>query len=109
MNTAYFYLTDEGGKLAHKLATAHPGDIYNKENFKENLRAGFGKYDSLVCIMATGIVVRILAPLIVHKTSDPAVVVLDQKGNMPSAYFPVTLAVQMILPVKWQPFPAAKL
>ena len=61
MNTAYFYLTDEGGKLAHKLATAHPGDIYNKENFKENLRAGFGKYDSLVCIMATGIVVRILA------------------------------------------------
>lgn len=81
MNTAYFYLTDEGRKLAHKLATAHPGDIYNKENFKENLRAGFGKYDSLVCIMATGIVVRILAPLIVHKTSDPAVVVLDQKGK----------------------------
>ena len=81
MNTAYFYLTDEGEKLAHKLAAAHPGDIYNKENFKENLRAGFGKYDSLVCIMATGIVVRILAPLIVHKTSDPAVVVLDQKGK----------------------------
>ena len=73
MNTAYFYLTDEGGKLAHKLAAAHPGDIYNKENFKENLRAGFGRYDSLVCIMATGIVVRILAPLIVHKTSDPDV------------------------------------
>ena len=41
MNTAYFYLTDEGRKLAHKLATAHPGDIYNKENFKENLRAGY--------------------------------------------------------------------
>ena len=81
MNTAYFYLTDEGGKLAHKLAAAHPGDIYNKENFKESLRAGFGRYDSLVCIMATGIVVRILAPLIVHKTSDPAVVVLDQKGK----------------------------
>lgn len=81
MNTAYFYLTDEGGRLAHKLADAHPGDIYNKENFKENLREGFQKYDSLVCIMATGIVVRILAPLIVHKTSDPAVVVLDQKGK----------------------------
>lgn len=81
MNTAYFYLTDEGGRLAHKLAAAHPGDIYNKENFKENLREGFQKYDSLVCIMATGIVVRILAPLIVHKTSDPAVVVLDQKGK----------------------------
>ena len=52
MNTAYFYLTDEGGKLAHKLAAAHPGDIYNKENFKENLRAGFGRYDSLVCVFS---------------------------------------------------------
>ena len=48
MNTAYFYLTDEGGRLAHKLAAAHPGDIYNKENFKENLRTGFGRYDSLI-------------------------------------------------------------
>ena len=81
MKTAYFYLTEEGGLLAHKLAAVHPGDIYNKENFKENLRAGFKEYESLVCIMATGIVVRILAPLIVHKTSDPAVVVLDQKGK----------------------------
>lgn len=81
MKTAYFYLTDEGGKLAHKLAASHPGDLYNKENFKENLQTGFNNYDSLVCIMATGIVVRILAPLLVHKTSDPAVVVLDQKGR----------------------------
>ena len=81
MKTDYFKNTDEAGKNAHKIDAEQPGDIYNKENFKENLRTGFGKYDSLVCIMATGIVVRILAPLIVHKTSDPAVVVLDQKGK----------------------------
>ena len=81
MNTAYFYLTGEGEQLAKKLAASHPGDLYGKENFKENLRAGFARYDYLVCIMATGIVVRILAPLIVHKTSDPGVVVLDQKGR----------------------------
>ena len=81
MNTAYFYLTGEGEQLAKKLAASHPGDLYGKENFKENLRAGFAQYDYLVCIMATGIVVRILAPLIVHKTSDPGVVVLDQKGR----------------------------
>lgn len=81
MNTAYFYLTGEGEQLARKLAASHPGDLYGKENFKENLKAGFARYDYLVCIMATGIVVRILAPLIVHKTSDPGVVVLDQKGR----------------------------
>lgn len=81
MNTAYFYLTKEGELLAKKLAATHPGDLYGKDNFKENLRNAFTEYDYLVCIMATGIVVRILAPLIVHKTSDPGVVVLDQKGH----------------------------
>lgn len=81
MNTAYFYLTEEGGILAERLAGTHPGDIYGKDNFKENLRKAFSEYDYLVCIMATGIVVRILAPLIVHKTSDPGVVVMDQKGQ----------------------------
>ncbi len=81
MSTAYFYLTKEGEHLAHRLAASHPGDLYNKENFKIKLQEAFHKYDYLVCIMATGIVVRILAPLIVHKTSDPGVVVLDQKGR----------------------------
>ena len=81
MDTAYFYLTPEGKALAEKLAAARPGDLYGRENFKENLAKAFQSYDNLVCIMATGIVVRILAPLLVHKTSDPAVVVLDQKGN----------------------------
>ncbi len=81
MDTAYFYLTPEGKELAERLAKECPGDVYGKENFKENLREAFHKYDYLVCIMATGIVVRILAPLIEKKTSDPGVVVLDQKGQ----------------------------
>lgn len=81
MSTAYFYLTKEGEQLARKLAASHPGDLYDKENFKTKLQEAFHSYDYLVCIMATGIVVRILAPLLVHKTSDPGVVVLDQRGN----------------------------
>lgn len=81
MDTAYFYLTEEGRKLSTKLSAVHPGDIYGKEDFKNKLREAFSQYDYLVCIMATGIVVRILAPLIVHKTSDPGVVVMDQKGQ----------------------------
>jgi len=81
MDLAYFYLTDEGHRLAKRLSAVRPGDIYGKDNFKYNLREAFHKYDYLVCIMSTGIVVRILAPLIVHKTSDPGVVVMDQKGR----------------------------
>ena len=41
----------------------------------------FDKYDYLVFIMATGIVVRTIAPLIISKFSDPAILVMDEKGN----------------------------
>ena len=39
------------------------------------------QYRALVFIMATGIVVRQIAPLLKHKTQDPAVVVLDERGK----------------------------
>lgn len=38
-------------------------------------------YQGLVFIMATGIVVRMVAPLLVSKHSDPAVVVMDDAGR----------------------------
>ncbi len=41
----------------------------------------FNKYDALVFIMASGIVVRSIAPWIKSKTSDPAVVVIDDRGQ----------------------------
>ncbi len=39
------------------------------------------RFGALVFIMATGIVVRQIAPLLKHKTQDPAVVVLDERGR----------------------------
>ena len=39
------------------------------------------KHDSLVFIMASGIVVRSIAPWLKDKTTDPAVVIIDDKGN----------------------------
>ncbi len=41
----------------------------------------FNKYETLVFVMATGIVIRGIAPLIKDKKTDPGVVVLDEKGN----------------------------
>jgi len=38
-------------------------------------------YSGLICIMATGIVVRTITPFLTHKSVDPAVVVLDEKGR----------------------------
>ena len=40
----------------------------------------FSQYDGLVFIMATGIVVRVIAPHIQDKRLDPAVVVMDEAG-----------------------------
>ncbi len=40
----------------------------------------FAAYDALVFIMATGIVVRMIAPLLKGKLYDPAVLVFDEQG-----------------------------
>ena len=54
--------------------------VVNK-GLKEFIPQVFDKYDYLVFIMATGIVVRTIAPLIISKFSDPAILVMDEKGN----------------------------
>jgi precorrin-4/cobalt-precorrin-4 C11-methyltransferase len=41
----------------------------------------FATYDGLVYVAPTGIVVRAIAPLATHKTSDPAVVAVDVGGR----------------------------
>ncbi len=41
----------------------------------------WGKYEAFVFIMASGIVVRSIAPLLKDKRTDPAVVVLDEAGK----------------------------
>ena len=41
----------------------------------------FAQYDALVFIMAAGIVVRSIAPLVRDKLADPAVVVLDEQAQ----------------------------
>lgn len=41
----------------------------------------FGRYDGLIYIMPTGVVVRAIAGHIVHKKSDPAIVAIDVGGR----------------------------
>ena len=48
---------------------------------KETIVSLFSRYKGHIFIMSTGIVVRIIAPLLVRKTKDPAVVVMDEKGR----------------------------
>jgi cobalt-precorrin 5A hydrolase len=41
----------------------------------------FKSYDALICIFSLGAVVRLIAPHLVDKKSDPAVLVIDDKGR----------------------------
>ena len=54
---------------------------YFTEPLAEQLPRLFAKTEQLICIMATGIVVRLLASHLRGKEHDPGVVVVDEKGD----------------------------
>ncbi|MFF1487170.1 precorrin-3B C(17)-methyltransferase [Streptomyces sp. NPDC058319] len=45
------------------------------------VRAAFAECEQLVCFLATGAVVRLIAPLLADKASDPGVVCVDEGGR----------------------------
>ena len=51
------------------------------QNLAGTVAQNFNRYAGHIFIMSTGIVVRVVAPLIRHKTEDPAVVVVDDAGR----------------------------
>jgi precorrin-4/cobalt-precorrin-4 C11-methyltransferase len=67
------YLPD---KEAGGFAGAHPFT-----DFKESFANCMKKRQGVVCVMATGIVVRLVGPLLKSKDEDPAVVVVDEMGR----------------------------
>lgn len=55
-------------------------DIYHKD-VKNNFKLLFYEYDSIIAIMASGILIRSISDLIESKTSDPAVLNIDDNGK----------------------------
>ncbi|MCX7923583.1 MAG: cobalt-precorrin 5A hydrolase [Clostridia bacterium] len=100
MKSALISLTRNGADLACSIGLALQADVFVKPEFaaecmekyykvsikpikgrfNEFIGDIFGVYEALVFIMASGIVVRSIAPYIKDKKSDPAVLVLDEKG-----------------------------
>lgn len=95
MKTAIIAVTANGARLAEALAAKldEPADIFIKsgrnpsaigseyESLGQLTEQLFSGYDGLVFIMATGIVVRVIAPHVRDKRFDPAVVVVDEAGR----------------------------
>lgn len=97
MRTAIIAITGNGARLGAKLKEGLEGaelfvpakctdlcgcpvNVFTDE-LKDLVRRLWKEARGLVCIMATGIVVRIIAPLLESKDRDPAVVVIDDMGK----------------------------
>lgn len=92
---AVWAITPNGAALAVRMAAAFPeAAVLGSDRIEglpepalrfaslgEAVAARFHRYSGHVFIMAAGIVVRIVAPLLTHKTRDPAVVVVDDRGR----------------------------
>lgn len=78
--TIIFYITDKGLNLAEKLKNLFVDAQIFRFNTEKVAQLWY-ESNSLIFIMATGIVVRAISPLIRDKRTDPAVVVLDEKGK----------------------------
>jgi precorrin-4 C11-methyltransferase len=59
----------------------HSNIIPYTTSVRQSIQSAFQEHSALIGIMASGIVVRDLAPLLRSKQTDPAVVVLDERGQ----------------------------
>ena len=125
MTAAFFAWTDAGRALKSRLQadfTAKGGaslsEIDGEPSAEKTARA-FRDADALIFIGASGIAVRLIAPHLVSKQTDPAVLVIDEKarwvvplagghlgganrlareiaGQLQTAYLPLTCGLSII-------------
>jgi cobalt-precorrin 5A hydrolase len=87
MKYAVISLTEDGQRLANELyknletdPTTIRLDMFHK-NVKNTLSKSFNRYDCIIGVMATGIMIRSMCPLLKSKLKDPAVLVVDEEGK----------------------------
>jgi len=84
MKTAIIALTTGGYRLANSICEKLEDSFVDQRKipvFEKIESLWKGDTEAIVCIMATGIVVRALAPLCNDKQKDPCVLVLDERGR----------------------------
>lgn len=96
---AVFALTETGTKLARRIGKLAAGDVtvfvpekyllpdetnekcFGRGQFGTTFTDVFDHFDCLVCVMATGIVVRSVSKVLQDKLTDPAVLVVDEQAH----------------------------
>ena len=87
MKIAIVSVSKKGKNLAFDLkeklnsdSTIIKTDLYHK-NVKEIFPIVFQEYDAIIAVMASGILIRSIAPLLNSKVTDPAILNIDDNGN----------------------------
>ncbi|HMK53617.1 MAG TPA: cobalt-precorrin 5A hydrolase [Methanobacteriaceae archaeon] len=87
MKIAIISITTNGRKVAEKIhrglsdnPTIIQTDLY-ENNVKKTLKNIYNDYDCIIGVMATGIVIRTICSLLKSKADDPAILVVDEKGE----------------------------
>lgn len=87
MKIAVLSVSDKGNNLAKTIENKLKDDStvisvkHFHKNIKNIIKDIFTEYDAIIAIMATGIVVRSIAPFIKSKSTDPAVLNIDDNGK----------------------------
>jgi len=83
VKTAAIALTHGGRELASRIAAGLEGceSCELSGGVVSTIQRLWTRFDGMICIMASGIVVRAIAPLCLDKKTDPCVLVLDEKGQ----------------------------
>ncbi|MFV1976304.1 MAG: cobalt-precorrin 5A hydrolase [Candidatus Scalindua sp.] len=97
MNIALIAITNEGINVAQRIKEKLDGEVtvflpqklkqtkltatYYSKKLSSQIGELFSDYEGFILIMASGIVVRMIAPYIKDKYTDPAVVVVDDVGR----------------------------
>ena len=97
MNLALIAITDDGINVAERIKEKLDGEVtvflpqkleqtklaatYYSGKLGDQIGELFSDYDGFILIMASGIVVRTIAPYITDKHTDPAVVMVDDVGR----------------------------
>lgn len=84
MNLGFLAFSEKGCRLAQTLAQSMGGQAARCGKncpLDQWTREAFAQREGLVFIGAAGIAVRAIAPYLRHKTTDPAVVVVDEGGR----------------------------
>ncbi|MFV8828052.1 cobalt-precorrin 5A hydrolase [Alkalihalobacterium sp. APHAB7] len=98
-NIAIVAITKHGVELIRELSSSIPkADLYYMRKFEQGdetekniqlfegsirllLPDMFKRYDGIIMVISLGAVVRMIAPILIDKKTDPAVVVIDDKGE----------------------------